>query len=93
MLNGVTLTVDTGEVMFIIGQSGVGKSVLVKHLVGLLRPDAGSVLLDGVDVTNLTEREFFPIRKRCAMVFQNSTLFDSMSLVDNVALPIRKHKN
>ena len=77
--------------MFIIGQSGVGKSVLVKHLVGLLRPDRGRVYLDGEDITDLKEREFYRIRKRCAMVFQNSTLFDSMSLVENVALPIRKH--
>ena len=91
VLQGVDLTVQTGEIMFIIGQSGVGKSVLVKHLVGLLRPDRGRVYLDGEDITDLKEREFYRIRKRCAMVFQNSTLFDSMSLVENVALPIRKH--
>lgn len=91
VLRGVDLTVDKGEIMFIIGQSGAGKSVLVKHLVGLLRPDRGRVLLDGVDVTELTEAEYYPVRKRCAMVFQNSTLFDSMTLLDNVALPIRKH--
>ncbi len=92
VLQGVTLSVDTGEVMFIIGQSGVGKSVLVKHLVGLLKPDAGRVYLDGEDVTDFTEKQFFKVRMKCAMVFQNSTLFDSMSLLDNVALPIRKHK-
>jgi len=93
VLRGVSLTVDSGEIMFIIGQSGAGKSVLVKHLVGLLKPDKGSVLLDGRDVTNLREHEFYDVRKRCAMVFQNSTLFDSMTLLDNVALPIRKHQN
>lgn len=93
VLRGVDLTVKPGEVMFIIGQSGAGKSVLVKHLVGLLRPDKGRVYLDGVDVTDFTEKEFYPIRKRCAMVFQNSTLFDSMTLVENVMLPIRKHRN
>jgi phospholipid/cholesterol/gamma-HCH transport system ATP-binding protein len=91
VLQGVNLTVHKGEVMFIIGQSGAGKSVLVKHLVGLLKPDSGRVLLDGQDVTDLKEKDFYPVRKRCAMVFQNSTLFDSMSLLDNVALPIRKH--
>ncbi len=91
VLRGVNLTVRKGEIMFIIGQSGAGKSVLVKHLVGLLKPDKGRVYLDGQDVTDLTEKEFFPVRKRCAMVFQNSTLFDSMTLLDNVALPIRKH--
>jgi phospholipid/cholesterol/gamma-HCH transport system ATP-binding protein len=91
VLRGVSLTVPKGDIVFIIGQSGVGKSVLVKHLVGLLRPDKGRVLLDGRDITDLTEPEFYPVRKRCAMVFQNSTLFDSMTLLDNVALPIRKH--
>lgn len=91
VLRGVSLTVNTGEVMFIVGASGAGKSVLVKHLVGLLRPDKGRILLDGQDVTALSEEEYYPVRKRCAMVFQNSTLFDSMTLLDNVALPIRKH--
>jgi len=91
VLKGVNLTVHKGQIMFIIGQSGAGKSVLVKHLVGLLRPDSGRVLLDGQDVTDLKEKDFYPVRKRCAMVFQNSTLFDSMTLLDNVALPIRKH--
>ena len=91
VLRGVNLTVHKGEIMFIIGSSGAGKSVLVKHLVGLLRPDKGRVVLDGQDITDLTEAEFYPVRKRCAMVFQNSTLFDSMTLLDNVALPIRKH--
>jgi phospholipid/cholesterol/gamma-HCH transport system ATP-binding protein len=92
VLQGASLSVEKGEVMFIIGQSGAGKSVLVKHLVGLLRPDSGQVLLDGEDVTNLTEKEFYRIRMKCSYVFQNSTLFDSMSLLDNVALPIRKHQ-
>lgn len=91
VLNGVSLEVDTGQILFIIGQSGVGKSVLVKHLVGLLKPDSGRVFLDGVDITDYSERQFFSVRKRCALVFQNSTLFDSMTLLDNVALPIRKH--
>jgi phospholipid/cholesterol/gamma-HCH transport system ATP-binding protein len=91
VLRGVNLTVRKGEIMFIIGQSGAGKSVLVKHLVGLLRPDSGRVMLDGRDVTDLEESAFYEVRKRCAMVFQNSTLFDSMTLLDNVALPIRKH--
>jgi phospholipid/cholesterol/gamma-HCH transport system ATP-binding protein len=92
VLDGVSLTVGTGQIVFIIGQSGVGKSVLVKHLVGLLRPDSGRVLLDGIDITDYTEKQYYDVRMRCAMVFQNSTLFDSMTLMDNVALPIRKHK-
>lgn len=92
VLQGASLTVKKGEVMFIIGQSGAGKSVLVKHLVGLLRPDSGRICLDGEDITDLAETDFYRIRKKCSYVFQNSTLFDSMTLLDNVALPIRKHQ-
>lgn len=91
VLRGVDLVVDPGEVFFVIGQSGAGKSVLVKHLIGLIEPDQGEIYLDDLEVTKLKEKEFYPVRKRCAMVFQNSTLFDSMTLQENVALPIRKH--
>ena len=92
VLDDVSLFVEKGEILFIIGSSGVGKSVLVKHLIGLLKPDSGRVYLDGEDITDLKEKSFYPIRKRCAMVFQNSTLFDAMSLLENVALPLRKHR-
>lgn len=92
VLAGVDLVVEPGEVFFIIGQSGAGKSVLVKHLVGLIRPDSGRIFLDDVDITDYAEKQMYDVRKRCAMVFQNSTLFDSMTLLENVALPIRKHK-
>ena len=93
VLCGIDLVVDPGSVFYVIGQSGAGKSVLVKHLVGLIRPDEGRVLLDDEDVTDLSERELYRVRKRCAMVFQNATLFDSMTLLENVALPIRKHRD
>jgi len=83
--------VHPGSVLFVIGKSGAGKSVLVKHLVGLIRPDSGTIRFEGEDITGWRERDFYPLRRRCAMVFQHSTLFDSMSLVENVALPIRKH--
>lgn len=92
VLKGVSLSVEKGQILFIIGTSGAGKSVLVKHLVGLLKPDAGRIILDGEEITHFKEREFYPIRMKCAMVFQHSTLFDSMSLLDNVALPLRKHQ-
>lgn len=92
VLRGVDLVVEPGEVFFIIGQSGAGKSVLVKHLIGLIEPDEGEIYLDDLEVTKLKEKELYPVRKRCAMVFQNSTLFDSMTLQENVSLPIRKHK-
>ena len=91
VLQGVSFTVRDGECFFIVGASGVGKSVLIKHLVGLLRPDDGDIFLDDTEVSRLTEREFYEVRKKCAMVFQSSTLFDSMTLAENVALPLRKH--
>lgn len=92
VLDGVSFEIRRGEVFFIIGTSGAGKSVLLKHVIGLLQPDAGQVLVDGVDVTKLGERQLGPIRKKCAMVFQHSTLFDSMTCTENVALPIAKHE-
>jgi phospholipid/cholesterol/gamma-HCH transport system ATP-binding protein len=92
VLRGVTFDVQDGEVFFIIGASGVGKSVLIKHLIGLLYPDDGEIWLDGEEVSRFNERQMYPVRKKCAMVFQHSTLFDSMSCVDNVALPLRKHR-
>ena len=92
VLDDVSIDVRDGECFFVIGGSGVGKSVLIKHVVGLLRPDAGEILLDGQEVSRLSESELAPVRKKCAMVFQNSTLFDSMSCVENVALPLRMHK-
>lgn len=92
ILRGVSLMVREGQIQFVIGISGAGKSVLVKHLVGIIRPDSGRVLLDGEDITDLGEQAMYRVRKRCAMVFQHSTLFDSMSLVENVMLPLRKQR-
>src|SRR5215813_14742039 len=92
VLNDVSFDVPTGSVFFIIGASGVGKSVLIKHLVGLLYPDAGEIFLDGEEISRFDEKAMGPVRKKCAMVFQHSTLFDSMSCAENVALPLRKHK-
>jgi len=92
ILRGVSFDVHVGEVFFIIGSSGVGKSVLIKQLVGLLKPDAGQIFVDGEDVTRFDERRMYAVRKKCAMVFQHSTLFDSMTCAENVALPLRKHR-
>jgi len=92
VLREVSFDVNPGEVFFIIGASGVGKSVLIKHLIGLLRPDAGEIWLDGEEVSRFDEARMYPVRKKCAMVFQHSTLFDSMTCAENVALPLRKHQ-
>jgi phospholipid/cholesterol/gamma-HCH transport system ATP-binding protein len=91
VLRGMSLAINRGEVMFIIGTSGVGKSVTIKHLVGLLRIDGGEIWFDGKRVDQIPEAQLAPLRKRIGMVFQSSTLFDSMTLAENVALPLRKH--
>ncbi|MBA2538128.1 MAG: ATP-binding cassette domain-containing protein, partial [Deltaproteobacteria bacterium] len=91
VLRGMDLAITKGEVMFIIGTSGVGKSVTIKHLIGLLSIDAGEIWFDGMRVDTLRESALPPLRKRIGMVFQSSTLFDSMTLEENVALPLRKH--
>lgn len=93
VLRGIDLEVRRGEVIFIIGTSGVGKSVTIKHLVGLLRVDAGELFFEGERIDQLSESAFFAVRKRLGMVFQSATLFDSMTLDENVALPLRKHQD
>jgi phospholipid/cholesterol/gamma-HCH transport system ATP-binding protein len=92
ILRGVSFDVQEGQAFFIIGSSGVGKSVLIKQLIGLLRPDSGEIWLDGEEVSRFDERRMYAVRKKCAMVFQHSTLFDSMTCAENVALPLRKHR-
>ncbi len=91
VLRGLDLAVTRGEILYIIGTSGVGKSVTIKLLVGLLRADAGEIWFDGARLDQLSESAYAPLRKRVGMVFQSSTLFDSMTLAENVALPLRKH--
>jgi phospholipid/cholesterol/gamma-HCH transport system ATP-binding protein len=92
VLADVSFEIRAGEVFFIIGGSGVGKSVLIKHLIGLIRLDSGEIWFDGKEVSLLPERDFYEVRKQCAMVFQHSTLFDSLTCAENVALPLRKHR-
>ena len=92
VLAGLDLAVARGEVLYVIGTSGVGKSVTIKHLVGLLRVDAGEIWFDGRRIDDLPERGFAELRRRIAMVFQSATLFDAMTLAENVALPLRKHR-
>jgi phospholipid/cholesterol/gamma-HCH transport system ATP-binding protein len=92
VLQGVALTIQKGETMVVMGRSGCGKSVLLKHLVGLMKPDRGSVLIDGVDIVPLSEREMAPIRKKFGVLFQSAALFDSMSVFDNVAFPLREDR-
>lgn len=91
ILKGLTFEVKKGEILFILGTSGTGKSVLLKNIVGLLTPDEGEIWIDGEEVTHFSEQEYFRVRKKCGMVFQHPALFDSMTLFDNVAFGLRKH--
>src|SRR6187397_2588244 len=87
----VTLTVPAGEVSVMLGPSGTGKSVLLKTLIGLLKPDKGSVIIEGTDIASCSERELYEIRKLFGVLFQDGAMFGSMNLYDNVAFPLREH--
>ncbi len=91
VLKGLTFDVPRGSVCVILGGSGMGKSVLMKHLIGLLMPDSGKVIIDGTDITTLGAMELKAVRGKFGMVFQQAALFDSMSNYDNVAFPLREH--
>jgi phospholipid/cholesterol/gamma-HCH transport system ATP-binding protein len=90
VLRGIDLDIATGEIMVVIGRSGGGKSVLLKHLIGLVRPDAGTVAVDGTEITRLRGSELDRVRERYGVVFQGGALFDSMSVAENVGFPLRE---
>jgi len=90
VLNGVSLNVQRGEILAVIGGSGVGKSVLLKHITGLIRPDSGRIKVDGQDVTNLRGKLLVNYRERIGFLFQGGALFDSMTVFENVAFPLRE---
>ncbi|MFH1673962.1 MAG: ABC transporter ATP-binding protein [Pseudomonadota bacterium] len=91
VLDGVNLSIETGKITVIIGRSGGGKSVLLKHIIGLLKPDKGQILVDGVDITRLNDRQLNEVRKLFGMLFQEAALFDSMNVGENVAFPLKEH--
>jgi phospholipid/cholesterol/gamma-HCH transport system ATP-binding protein len=91
VLNGIDLEVMRGESMVLVGGSGAGKSVFIKHLIGLLQPDDGNVVVDGIDLTVAPPEEVLELRKRFGMSFQEGALFDSMTVGANIAFPIRRH--
>src|ERR687892_2934975 len=90
VLSGFSLDVAEGETMVIIGYSGTGKSVAIKHIVGLLEPDAGEVWVDGLNVPELPRRELYALRSRIGYVFQFAALFDSFTIGENVSMGLRK---
>ena len=89
ILDGVSFRIENGESVAIIGRSGGGKSVLLKHLIGLLQPDAGEVLIEGENIVPMNERELLRVRHKFGMLFQGAALFDSMTVAENIAFPFR----
>jgi phospholipid/cholesterol/gamma-HCH transport system ATP-binding protein len=92
VLKGVSVDVPRGSILVVLGGSGMGKSVLMKHMIGLLKPDSGQVIVDGQDITRLKALELKKVRSKFGMVFQNGALFDSMTNWENVAFPLREHR-
>jgi phospholipid/cholesterol/gamma-HCH transport system ATP-binding protein len=91
VLDGINLRIDKGETVVVIGRSGCGKSVLLKHIIGLMKPDSGSILVDGVDIVGLKNDELYAFRRRFGMLFQGAALFDSLSVWENVGLGLLEH--
>ncbi|HOJ26437.1 MAG TPA: ABC transporter ATP-binding protein [Candidatus Saccharicenans sp.] len=91
VLKGVDLEIEAGEIMVIIGQSGSGKSVLLKHIIGIMKPDAGEIYVDAQPMNALTEKELLKMSRKFGMLFQGSALFDSLTVEDNVAFGLRRH--
>lgn len=91
VLEDVSLHVKKGEILVVLGESGSGKSVLLKHLIGLLKPDQGSVSIDSRDITQMPERELLKIRKDIGYLFQEGALYDFMNVFENIAFPLREH--
>jgi len=87
----VSLTIPAGEICVMLGPSGTGKSVFLKTLIGLLKPDRGSIMIEGLDIANCSEKELYEIRKLFGVLFQDGAMFGSMNLYDNVAFPLREH--
>ena len=90
VLRGVNLTIMEGKTTVIVGGSGQGKSVIIKHMLGLVEPDSGEILINGKDINRISKKELQDIRMQFGVLFQNSALFDSMTIFDNVALPLRE---
>jgi len=90
VLQGIDLIVPEGKLTTIIGRSGEGKSVLLKHMIGLLQPDSGQVWVDGIEISRLRGHALNEVRKRFAMLFQGAALFDSLTVFENVAFPLRE---
>src|ERR1022692_4798730 len=93
VLDDISFRIENGESVAIIGRSGCGKSVLLKHVIGLLKPDEGEVLIDGENIVPMNERQLLRVRRKFGMLFQGAALFDSMTVAENVAFGLRRHEH
>jgi len=91
VLDNVSVEIKANEIFVLLGESGTGKSVLLKHMMGLLKPDAGNIFIDSVDITKLSERKLLQIRKSIGFLFQEGALYDFMNVFENVAFPLKEH--
>ena len=92
VLDGVNLRIESGESVIIIGRSGGGKSILLKHLIGLISPDSGQVLIEGRDISHMQERELIEVRRKFGMLFQSAALFDSLTVGENISFVLRRER-
>ncbi len=93
VLRGIDLVIRKGETMAVIGQSGSGKSVLIKHMIGLMRPDRGRILVDGVDICCLNDKEMYDVRRKFGLLFQAGALFDSLTVAENVGFGLERYRD
>src|SRR5919109_2268317 len=93
VLEDITFDVPKGRITAILGPSGTGKSVLLKNIIGLLRPERGEIWVDGEQIVGMRERDLYRVRRKLGVLFQDGALFGSMNLYDNIAFPIREHTN
>lgn len=93
VLRGLNLSIRRGETMVVIGQSGSGKSVLIKHMIGLLRPDRGRIVVDGVDICCLSDKDMYDVRRKFGLLFQASALFDSLTVAKNVSFGLERYRD
>jgi phospholipid/cholesterol/gamma-HCH transport system ATP-binding protein len=93
VLQGLELTIRRGETLAVIGQSGSGKSILIKHMIGLLRPDRGRIIIGGVDICCLSEREMYDVRRKFGLLFQAAALFDSLTVAENVRFGLERYRD
>jgi len=93
VLNGIDLKIDAGETVAVLGRSGTGKSVLLKLIIGLQKPDSGSIKIQGRDITSLPLKDLNAVRAKVGFLFQEAALYDSLTVEENVAFPLRRHRN